>query len=138
MIVWSVKWGASQRLVDTWRLRGRVIETLDGPSCRGCFQCQKADPVTSTIKYLEVLIVEPESVPVPPLPGWKRVALKEALWTSAVNFLLPYLVPSLSPWLDSKCLHSWFVCSWHKHKLKSSHQKHFVIHFSVSQQTRNY
>lgn len=40
--------------------------------------------MTDAIKYLKLLIVQRESVPV--LPGYSRS--KEALWTRAVNFLL--------------------------------------------------
>lgn len=46
--------------------------------------------MTDVIKYLKVLIVQLESVPV--LLGYSRS--KEALWTRAVNFLLPRFASS--------------------------------------------
>lgn len=46
--------------------------------------------MTDVIKYLKLLIVQLESVPV--LLGYSRS--KEALWTRAVNFLLPRLASS--------------------------------------------
>lgn len=76
--IWSAKWGAWERLVG-------VMETLGSPSCRGWCQCQKWDPVTDVIKYLKLLIVQLESVPVLQRYSYS----KEALWTRAVNFLLP-------------------------------------------------
>lgn len=40
------------------------MEALGGLSRGGGGQCQKRDPVTDDIKYLAVLMVQPESVPV--------------------------------------------------------------------------
>lgn len=60
--------------------------------------------MTDVIKYLELLIVQLESVPV--LLGYSHS--KEALWTRAVNFLLPCLVPSHPE--TEPCVHSVVLC----------------------------
>lgn len=98
--IWCVKCGAWERPVGARRMRDHVMETLGSPSCRGWRQCQKWDPVTDLIKYLKLLIVQLESVPV--LLGYSRS--KEALWTRAVNFLLPRFASSRPE--TELCVHS--------------------------------
>lgn len=89
-------------LWSTWsvNMRGHVKETLGSILCRGWRQSQKWDPVTDAIKYLKLLIVQLESVPV--LLGYSPS--KEALWTRAVNFLLPHLASSHPE--TKPCVHS--------------------------------
>lgn len=114
-------------------LRGHVMETLGSILCRGWRQSQKWDRVTDAIKYLKLLIVQLESVPV--LLGYSRS--KEALWTRAVNFLLPRLASSHPE--TKPCVHSITLC-------KSAVQKqtevlffsHVVPNFGVSPQKLSY
>lgn len=61
--------------------------------------------MTDAIKYLKLLIVQLESVPV--LLGYSR--FKEALWTRAVNFLLASSRPETEPCVHSVVLQRGFV-----------------------------
>lgn len=90
-------------------MSGCVMETLGSILCRGGCQSQKWDPVTDVIKYSKLWIVQLESVPA--LLGYSHS--KEALWTRAVNFLLPRLhtlrpnpvyiqLPSANPHCENK------------------------------------
>lgn len=80
--------------------------------------------MTDAIKYLKLLIVQLESVPV--LLGYSR--FKEALWTRAVNFLLASSRPETEPCVHSVVLQRGFFFFFH----------HVAPNLSVSQEKLSY
>lgn len=89
--------------------------------------------MTDAIKYLKLWIVQLESVSA--LLGYSHS--KEALWTRAVNFLLPRLASSKPE--TEPCVHSITLCkSTLQKQTEVVFRSHVVPNFRVSQQKLSY